>query len=165
MDEPKESAIAPEVRVCAKCQDTNVEPGYAASLCQECRTDLVYRPVPLGIIVAAIIVGLGVAVAGYRFPETLSYAIHDTRGKNAQEAHNYTLATAEYKTVLKKYPNYTDGWVNMTVDAYKSHDFVSAMNGLAKLEGKDLSKSQRSELDDVSTELTDLDDGTTKGRK
>lgn len=139
--------------VCSHCRMLPAETGYTMPLCSRCRDTLSSRPLPMWINLVALGVGVVLIVAFVRFPRSLDAAISYERGERAEHSGNYVKAAAEYQKTVKAYPNSTHALVRLAVADYRSGKLAEAEQILGRLEGRQASKDEIAEIEQIANEL------------
>ena len=149
-------SIEQRAPVCRECSSPQPEPGYSIPLCSACRQRLFKRPFPAWVLGTAALVALILLVSFIRFPSEVQAGVAYERGKKMEDRKNYPAALDQYRKVLRRYPDSVHVEARLGIAQYHSGDIESAINTFAKLEGKDVGKDLKEEVDSIFAELDRL---------
>ena len=131
---PQESSF--ESKVCASCSHPVIEPGYATSLCKDCRTQFINFPIPPGIKIFGAVLGVVLLFAMFSLPKNLTTGIHYQRGKDAIKEDNYFTAQRELNAVIKKVPAFLEAKEYLAIASFYNYDLETFAKLIQELQGK-----------------------------
>jgi hypothetical protein len=136
-------------QLCQNCGAVEVEPGYALSLCETCRTAFVNRPFPWWVKLTAIAVLVVVATSAILSGPAIRAAHEFNQGKRFEGQSQYAEAAKYYEMVLNRYPDSTDVLVRYAVCAYRGQVYTRLPEVLQKLGGRKVDRRTADEVNAV----------------
>jgi tetratricopeptide (TPR) repeat protein len=120
---------------CANCNNPGVIEGFATPLCADCRRLFIKYPIPLWIKIFAGGIVLAMLFSLIKFPENLSYAIHQERGKEAEKQHKYRTVEKEFEQVLKRNPDNKEAKGYLMLASFYNEEYDRFAQYAEELEG------------------------------
>jgi len=149
---PEEVQSHVEPQKCAGCEGSP-QPGYKLALCQQCRTKLARKPVPVAIKCAGVAVAIALAFSVIRIPSSMQGAIAFELGQRYEAQSDYKGAVAEYQKAVDAFPDSTLAIARLGIVEYRLGNFSNAAGTLSKLAGRKTDAALVSEVNFVIREI------------
>jgi tetratricopeptide (TPR) repeat protein len=121
---------------CINCGHPVVVKGYPNALCESCRNSYIKFPIPKGVKLFAIGIGLIFLFSIYKIPKDIGLGIHLDKGNTALEDKRYLTAEKELQKVVDKVPDDLEVQSNLFIASFYNEDFATFSKMFAQLNGR-----------------------------
>ena len=125
-----------EPKGCVNCGSRLVEENYPTRLCSSCRELFIKFPIPLGIRLFGIGVGLVLIFAMFSFPKNFMLAKHLEKGKQYEAKKQYKSAQREFSDVVWQVPDNLEANEHLAIAAFYNLDVEKFVRTVDKMQGK-----------------------------
>jgi tetratricopeptide (TPR) repeat protein len=141
-----------EPKGCVNCGSHFVEENYPTRLCSSCRQLFIKFPIPLGIRLFGIGVGLVLFFAMFSFPKNFMLAKHFEKGKLYEAKKQYKSAQREFSEVVLQAPDNLEANEHLAIAAFYNLDLEKFVRAVDKMQGKKVEdEALYNELSDLIT--------------
>ncbi|MEZ2441775.1 tetratricopeptide repeat protein [Chitinophaga sp. RCC_12] len=130
---------------CHNCSNPEIEPGYQAPLCRDCRKKLSRYPVLTSVKLAAAGVLVLFLISGYNFPKYFKAGIIYEKAIKAEATHHYVTEKRLLEKVLQQFPDNFEASEHYIIAAFNNVELEEADSVIRLVAGR---KSDNVELID-----------------
>jgi tetratricopeptide (TPR) repeat protein len=135
---------------CVNCGSHFIEEKHPTRLCTSCRELFIKFPIPTGIKLFGIGVGLVMIFSMFSFPKNLMLAKHFEKGKQYEAKKQYKSAQREFSEVVRQVPDNLEANEHLAIAAFYNLDLEKFVRTVEKMQGKKV------EDESLYRELSDL---------
>lgn len=107
---------------CVNCQHPDIEAGYQAPLCRECRKKLSRYPVAKWVKAFAIVISILFLISLYQLPRYFKAGVTFKKALHAESAHRYVTEKKLLQKVLQQFPNHYQAGMHYMMACFKNDD-------------------------------------------
>jgi predicted Zn-dependent protease len=125
-----------EPKGCVNCGSHLVEDKFPTRLCSGCRALFIKFPIPSGIKLFGVGVGLVLIFAMFSFPKNFMLVRHLEKGKQYEAQQQYKSAQHEFSDVVWQVPDNLEANEHLAIAAFYNLDIEKFVKTVDKMQGK-----------------------------
>ena len=125
-----------EPKGCANCGRHLLEEKYPTQLCSGCRELFIKFPIPAGVKIFGIGVGLVLIYALFSLPKNVSLGIHLEKARKYEDKKQYVSAQKEYESITRQLPDNVEANAHLLLAAFYTLDFKTVLAANEKIAHK-----------------------------